>query len=56
MSLKPSSNSQLLYIFTAGNTIDVYQASDYRYLRTIALAGDMTTTLFVVPQHSASLP
>jgi hypothetical protein len=49
MSLKTSSNGQLLYIFTAGNTIDVYEASTYKHLRTIDLAGDMTTSLLVVP-------
>ena len=54
MSLKTSSNGQLLYIFTAGNTIDVYDASNYRYLRTIELAGDMTTPLFVIPPRPAN--
>jgi DNA-binding beta-propeller fold protein YncE len=49
MSMKTSSNGELLYIFTAGNTIDVYDAATYRLLRTITLDGDMTTTLFVVP-------
>ncbi len=56
MSMKTSSNGQLLYVFTAGNTIDVYDASNYRSLRTISLAGDMTTTLFVVPPRPASRP
>jgi DNA-binding beta-propeller fold protein YncE len=56
MAMKPSTNSQLLYVFQAGNTIDVYDAASYRYLRTITLAGDETSTLFVVPQRPASRP
>ncbi len=49
MALKASSNSQLLYIWQAGHTIDVYDASNYRHLRTIELPGDQTTSLIVVP-------
>ena len=49
MSLKTSSNGKLLYIFTAGNTIDLYDAETYQYLRTITLDGDQTTELFVLP-------
>ena len=56
MAMKPSTNSQLLYVFQAGNTIDVYDAATYRYLRTITLAGDETSTLFVVPQRPANRP
>ena len=48
MGLRPSTNGQLLYVHQAGATIDLYEASTYRYLRTIQLAGDMTN-LFVVP-------
>ena len=48
MSLRPSSNGQILYVFLAGNTIDLYEAATYGYLRTITLDGDMTT-MFVVP-------
>ena len=49
MSVRPSSNGQLLYVFQAGNTIDLYEAATYRFLRTITLDGDMTT-MFVVPE------
>jgi hypothetical protein len=52
MSLKTSSNGQLLYIFVAGNTIDVYDSATYRHLRTIELPGDQTTSLMVVPPRS----
>ena len=48
MRLVPSTNGQILYVFLAGNTIDLYEAATYRYLRTITLVGDMTT-IFVVP-------
>jgi hypothetical protein len=50
MSLKTSSNGRLLYIYNAGNTIDMYDASTYRYVRTVALDGDMTTQFYVVPR------
>jgi YVTN family beta-propeller protein len=52
MSLKTSSNGQLLYIYVAGNTIDVYEAATYRHLRTIELPGDQTTQLMVVPPRA----
>ena len=49
MALTVSSNGQILYIYQAGNTIDLYEAATYRYLRTITLDGDMTSDVFVVP-------
>jgi hypothetical protein len=49
MALRTSSNGKVLYIYQAGNTIDLYEASTYKYLRTITLDADMTTELFVVP-------
>jgi len=48
MSLKTSSNGQLLYIYSAGNTIDIYDAASFKYLRTITLDADMTTNLYVM--------
>ena len=48
MSLGVSTNGRLLYVHQAGATIDLLEASTYRYLRTISLAGDMTN-LFLVP-------
>jgi hypothetical protein len=50
MSLKTSSNGQLLYIYNAGDTIDIYDGSSYKYLRTITLPGDVTTQFYVVPR------
>jgi hypothetical protein len=49
MALKTSSNGKVLYIYQAGNTIDLYDAETYQYLRTITLDGDMTSDLFVLP-------
>jgi hypothetical protein len=51
MSLKTSSNGQLLYIYNAGDTIDIYDGSSYKYLRTITLPGDVTTQFYVVPRR-----
>ena len=48
MSLAVSTNGRLIYVHQAGATIDLYEASTYRYLRTIDLDGDMTN-LFLVP-------
>ena len=50
MSLKVSSNGKLLYIFNAGATIDVYEAATYKYLRTVQMDADQTTTLFILPR------
>lgn len=49
MSLKTSSNGQVLYIYNAGNTIDLYEADTFKYMKTITLDGDVTSDLFVVP-------
>ncbi len=51
MSLVTSSNGKLLYIFQAGSTIDLYDASNFQYLRTITLDADMTTGLYVMPRQ-----
>lgn len=51
MALAVSTNGDLLYVHQAGATIDVHEASTYRYLRTITLDGDMTD-LFLVPDRA----
>jgi hypothetical protein len=56
MGLKTSSNGKVLYIFVAGNTIDLYNAETYEYMRTITLDGDMTTDLFVLPSAPQARP
>jgi hypothetical protein len=50
MSLRVSSNGRLLYVFTAGATIDVYEAATYRHLRTIEMNADQTTSLYILPK------
>jgi hypothetical protein len=54
MGLMTSSNGNHLYIFIAGNTIDVYDSTTFRYLRTIELDADTTTGLFVLPKSIAA--
>ena len=54
MSLKTSSNGKVLYIYNAGETIDLWDADTYQYLRTITLQGDMTAELFVFPTSPAA--
>ena len=53
MGLKTSSNGKVLYIYVAGNTIDLYDADSYQFLRTITIEGDQTTELFVLPTPPA---
>ncbi len=49
MSIKTSSNGKVLYIYNAGNTIDLYDAATFQYMRTITLDTDTTTGLYVLP-------
>ena len=49
MALATSTSGELLYIYQAGNTIDLYDAGTKQYLRTITLDADLTTDLFVMP-------
>ena len=48
MNLRTSSNGKLLYLCGAGNTIDMYEAATFKYLRTTTLDADMTSGLYVV--------
>ena len=50
MSVKVSTNGKLLYIYRAGNTIDVYEADSYRHLGTHTLDAELTGDLFVMPR------
>lgn len=52
MRLKVSSNGRLLYVYEAGNTIDLYEATTYKYLRTITLDADTTTDMYVMPARA----
>ena len=49
-----SSNGRIIYVYNAGQTIDLYEAATYKYLRTIQMGADQTTELFVVPAASAT--
>jgi hypothetical protein len=57
MALRSSSNGQILYIYEAGNTIDLYDAAGFKYLRTITLDADMMyNTFHVVPPRGQARP
>ena len=47
MGMTVSSNGRLLYIHTAGPTIDVYDAATFRHLRQVDLGADMTRFLLL---------
>jgi hypothetical protein len=55
MSLQPSSNGRFLYIYNAGNTIDVYDAESFDFVRTVELDADMTAFV-VLPAAAARKP
>jgi hypothetical protein len=48
MAIRSSTNGKLLYIYEAGNTIDLYEAAGFRHLRRITLDGDMMYNTFHV--------
>lgn len=54
MSLMTSSNGQVLYVYNAGNTIDMYEAATYGYLGTIDLNVDSSTPLYILPARDVS--
>ena len=49
MTLASSSNGKQLYVYNAGNTIDVYDAETYRHLRQVELDADTTSNLVILP-------
>ena len=53
MALDVSTNGRVIYISSAGNTIDFYDAASFDYLDTLALDGDMTSGLIVMPSPPA---
>jgi hypothetical protein len=54
MALRTSSNGAMIYLYEAGNTIDLYDAAGFKYLRTITLNEDMMYgTFHVVPPAKA---
>lgn len=54
MGLGVSSSGNIIYIHTAGNTIDLYDAATFKPLRTITLDGDMTGFLLLPPARPGS--
>jgi len=48
MAIRTSSNGKVIYLYEAGNTIDLYDADGFKYLRTITLDADMTYDSFHV--------
>ena len=54
MALRVSGNGNVIYIYQAGNTIDLHDAATFKRLRTITLDGDMTTPLLRVPAAKPS--
>jgi len=52
MALRSSSNGTMIYLYEAGNTIDLYDAAGLKYLRTITIDADMMYgTFHVVPSQ-----
>ena len=49
MSNRVSSNGNVIYIYTAGNTIDYYDVNTLKKLRTLTLDTDMTSFTLVPP-------
>jgi hypothetical protein len=55
MALRSSSNGKILYIYEAGNTIDLYEAAGFKYLRTVTFDADMMyDTFHVAPPARAT--
>jgi len=50
MNLRSSSSGKVIYIFTAGSTIDLYDAATFKLMRTITLDGDMTSFTLLPPR------
>ena len=50
MGMKVSSNGELIYIHTAGSTIDVYETNTFQHLRTVTLDADMTGLVLIPPR------
>jgi hypothetical protein len=46
--IRCSSNGKLIYLYEAGNTIDLYEAATLKYLRTVTLDADMMYGTFYV--------
>lgn len=56
MGLMPSADGTRLFIFVAGNTIDVYDSQTFELLRTVELDEDMTDVLVIPDRETAGGP
>ena len=54
MAMRVNSASNLVYIYQAGNTIDLYDATTFKLVRTITLDGDMTSFSLLPPQRNGA--
>jgi hypothetical protein len=54
MAMRVNSASNLIYIYQAGNTIDLYDATTFKLVRTITLDGDMTSFSLLPPQRTGA--
>ena len=53
MSQRVSSNGNIIYVYTAGSTIDYYDATTLKKLRTLTLDTDMTSFALLPPPRPA---
>jgi hypothetical protein len=49
MAMRVNSAGTMIYIYQAGNTIDLYDTASFKLLRTITLDGDMTSFTLLPP-------
>ena len=56
MAMRINSAGNILYIYQAGNTIDLYDAASFKLLRTITLDGDMTSFTLLPPNTGTRRP
>ena len=56
MAMRINSAGNILYIYQAGNTIDLYDTASFKLLRTITLDGDMTSFTLLPPNTGVRRP
>jgi hypothetical protein len=56
MGLTMGSGGDVLYIHTAGHTIDIYDANTFQLRRTVELPDDMTTLMLIPPSSAPPRP
>ena len=53
MGIMPSADGTRIFIYVAGNTIDIYDSETFEHLRQVELDEDMTDVV-IVPQRGAA--